>query len=168
MAGIADGMQEMSLPQSHAAVQEKRIVGPGRFFGDSQTGRVRKPVARADDEGLEEVTRVHVRAAGRLLVDRARPALSRVEGFRLHGRRLLRHSFPIAAIYNKVHCHTGVHNPNQQAADSTRQTILQPITRICIAHADCQGSILIRNRFGVTHPGIERGARHFHLELSEY
>jgi hypothetical protein len=83
-------------------------------------------------------------------------------------RRFIHNDFRITAIHNKVDGHAGIHNSNKQATYSTRETAFQPVTRVCVANSDGQGAILIGNRFGVAHPGIEGGAWHFHLELSEY
>ncbi len=48
----------MRLPQTRAAVDEERVVGLRRRFGDGQRRRVREPVRRPDDEVVERVLRV--------------------------------------------------------------------------------------------------------------
>ena len=60
MAGISNGVQKMCFAESHAAIQEKRIVGTRRFLCDCLTGCMRKPVARTNHKGFEEVTRIHI------------------------------------------------------------------------------------------------------------
>ena len=55
---VADGVQQMRLAEAGVAVDEQRVVGLGRRLGDGDGRRVREPVARPDDEGLERVLRV--------------------------------------------------------------------------------------------------------------
>ena len=55
---VADGVQQVGLAQAGVAVDQQRVVGLARRLGDRDRGRVREPVGRADDEGLEGVLRV--------------------------------------------------------------------------------------------------------------
>jgi hypothetical protein len=60
---MADRVQQVRLAQPRVAVDEQRVVGLRRA-GDRNGGGVGKPVAGADDEGLEGVLRVEPRLAG--------------------------------------------------------------------------------------------------------
>ena len=55
---VADGVQEVGLAQPGVAVDEQRVVGPGRLLGHGQGGGVGEAVGLADDEGLEGVVGV--------------------------------------------------------------------------------------------------------------
>ena len=55
---MADRVQQVGLAQPGVAVDEQRVVGLGRRLGHRDRGRVGEPVARADDERLEQVARV--------------------------------------------------------------------------------------------------------------
>ena len=72
---MPDRVQQVGLAQPGVTVDEQRVVRLGRRLGDRDRGRVREPVARADDERLERVLGVQPGAAepgGRL--DPARPS----------------------------------------------------------------------------------------------
>src|ERR1041385_8571925 len=58
---LADGLHEMGLPQTDAAINEERIVGACRRLRDSETGCVRDFVIVADYEGFECVSRIESR-----------------------------------------------------------------------------------------------------------
>ena len=80
---VPDRVQQVGLAQARLAVDEQRVVGLGRRFGDGDRGGVREPVARPDDEGLEGVLRVE---PGRLdLASAARFAT----GAQVRSRRLV-------------------------------------------------------------------------------
>ena len=78
---LRDRLQQMRLAEAGAAVDEERVVGLRRRFGDRERGRVREAVRRADHEGVEGVLRVEAAALGpaRLdpLDDRRRPRARR-------------------------------------------------------------------------------------------
>ena len=67
---MPDRVQQVGLAQAGVAVDEQRVVGLGGGLGDRDGGRVREPVAAADDERLEGVLRVEAggRRAQRLLL----------------------------------------------------------------------------------------------------
>ena len=52
---VTDGVEEMGLAETDAAVDEQRVVGLGRELGDRLAGRLRELVGVADDEGVERV-----------------------------------------------------------------------------------------------------------------
>src|SRR5208283_4937489 len=60
---VADGLHEVSLAHANAAVEEQRVVGFGRTFGDGLASGVRELIARADDKSVESVARVELRSA---------------------------------------------------------------------------------------------------------
>src|SRR5689334_5912212 len=55
---LADGLHEMRLAETHAAIDEQRIVCSRRRLGDSETRCMRDFVVRADHEGFEGVSRI--------------------------------------------------------------------------------------------------------------
>src|ERR1700757_501002 len=55
---LADGLHQMGLAQTDAAVNEERIVRARRRLRDSETGCMRDFVVRADDERFECVSRI--------------------------------------------------------------------------------------------------------------
>ena len=54
---LADRLQQMGLSESHAAVDEIRVVGATRLFRNGGGGHQRQPVSRSDDEVIEHVVR---------------------------------------------------------------------------------------------------------------
>ena len=58
----------MRLAEAGAAVDEERVVGLRRRFGDGERGRVGEAVRRADDERVEGVLRVEAAALGPVLL----------------------------------------------------------------------------------------------------
>src|SRR5262249_13920985 len=55
---LADGLHEMGLAQTHAAINEEGIVRACRRLRDSKTGCVRDFIIRTDNERFEGVSRV--------------------------------------------------------------------------------------------------------------
>ena len=55
---LADGLHEMGLAQTDAAINEKRIVCARRCLRDCQTRGMRDFVVRADDERFKCVSRI--------------------------------------------------------------------------------------------------------------
>ncbi len=80
---VPDGVQQMGLSESGAAVDEQRVVGTGRLLGDCDGGSVREAVAGADDERLERVLVVE----SSVLVSRAGRARARATGILAPARR---------------------------------------------------------------------------------
>ena len=52
---VPDRVHQVRLAESHAAVDEQRVVGPRRRLGDGAAGGVRELVRGSDDEGVEGV-----------------------------------------------------------------------------------------------------------------
>ena len=55
---VTDRVEQVGLAESRVAVDEERVVGLGRRLGDRDRGGVREPIARTDDEVVEDVLRV--------------------------------------------------------------------------------------------------------------
>ncbi len=55
MNGVPNSMQQMSLSQSDASVEEQRVVTACRILGDGASRRVGELVGVTDDKGLEFV-----------------------------------------------------------------------------------------------------------------
>ena len=52
---VADGMEQMSLAQTRGTVDEQRVVGLGRSFGDCECSGMGEAIGGAYDERLEGV-----------------------------------------------------------------------------------------------------------------
>jgi len=75
---VTDRVQEMRLPEAHAAVDEERIVRARRQLGDGLACRLRELIGRAHDERVERVAGVEPldgAAARRALQSRRRRRL---------------------------------------------------------------------------------------------
>ena len=64
---VRDGVHQMGFAESHAAVDEQRVVRVGRRFGYRHAGVERHAVAVADDEGFKGIFRVQGRGRHFLL-----------------------------------------------------------------------------------------------------
>ena len=53
---VPDGVEEVGLAEAGGAVDEQRVVGPGRRLGDREGGGVREAVGGADHELVEGVS----------------------------------------------------------------------------------------------------------------
>ena len=69
---MPDRVHQMRLAETHAAVDEQRVVGARRRFGDRAAGRVRELVRRADDERVEGVAGAEAAEAAGLFGRRLR------------------------------------------------------------------------------------------------
>ena len=58
---MSDGVHEMCLAESYAAVHEEGVVYSARRFGDGERSRMGEAVGIARDEGVEGVVRVQGR-----------------------------------------------------------------------------------------------------------
>src|SRR5512146_1492734 len=58
---VADGVHQVSLAHSYAAIQEERIVGARRTLSNGQRSCASKLIAVADHEIVERVARVELR-----------------------------------------------------------------------------------------------------------
>src|SRR5919198_2024186 len=66
---LADGLHQMRLAQTDAAINEERVVGPRWRLRDCEAGCMRDFVIRADNERFEGVSRIQPRNC------RARPSV---------------------------------------------------------------------------------------------
>ena len=57
---VGDRAEQVGLAEAGRAVKEERVVGLARELRDGQRGCVSEPVAGADDETLEGMSRVEV------------------------------------------------------------------------------------------------------------
>jgi len=60
---VADGLHQVRLAHTHAAIKEKRVVGLGGILRDRLSGGAGELVAVADDEGVERIARIQLRDA---------------------------------------------------------------------------------------------------------
>ena len=64
---VPDGVHQMRLAESHAAVDEQRVVGARRRLGHRSGSGMRELIRRADDEGVERVARRETARLGHAL-----------------------------------------------------------------------------------------------------
>ena len=64
MTGITDRMQKVRFAESHAPIQEKRVVGSRRLLCHSLTRRVSQPVPRTNNICIERITRIQADMPG--------------------------------------------------------------------------------------------------------
>ena len=57
---VPDGLHQVGLAHSDAAVQEERVVGLGRTLCHGLARRVRELIAAADHEGIKRVARIQL------------------------------------------------------------------------------------------------------------
>jgi hypothetical protein len=155
----------VGLAQTHAAIEKERVVGARRLFGHSQAGGMRQTVAGTDHEGVEDITRVHVRVARWLFVTLGRRGMGLIEGFGEGGRRFIGDVVILQAMDDEMDIHGRLENVHKQAVDGSCKAAFEPVAGIRIAHTDGQCAVTVGNWFGVTHPGIKGGTRHLHLKL---
>ena len=55
---VADGVDQVSLAEADAAVDEERVVGGAGTLGDLDRGRARELVGLAGDESVERESRI--------------------------------------------------------------------------------------------------------------
>jgi hypothetical protein len=67
---VADGVHEVGLAESDAAVQEQGVVGAARVLGHLEGAGARKLIALALDETLEGEIRIEPRASEKLAARR--------------------------------------------------------------------------------------------------
>ena len=68
---LSDRVHQVRLAETHAAVDEERVVGARRRFSNRATRRVRELIRRADDERVERVAGIQAPQAVRRRRDRA-------------------------------------------------------------------------------------------------
>ena len=78
---VADRLEQVSLPEPGAAVDEERVVCLRRRLGDCERGRVREPIRGSDHEEIEGVLRIEL-DLGRVAEMQLRLACARLLGNR--------------------------------------------------------------------------------------
>ena len=90
--GVPDGVHEMGLAQTHASVNEERIVGARGRIGDGLARRLGELIVRSHDKGVETIARVEAAHSGELGLARGHFTKHRLAdcGLSLDGRRFVR------------------------------------------------------------------------------
>ena len=167
---VADGVHQVGLAEADPAVQEERVVGVARAFGDRQAGRVGEAVGRTDDEVRERVARVDVR----------RPAFaadaSRLEadgggsGLRAGGRAIRlggRGRDAVGALDGELHLDAVADDPGKGLADQRSIACLEPVLGEAIRDGDSEALVIDVDQLRVPQPRLEIRWRQRDLQLSE-
>ena len=84
---MADRVHQMRFAQTHAAVDEQRVIRLCRRLGDGQRGRARKAVGVAHDEGIEGILRVERKARRDGIVRAREERLRFLRRYKFHAQR---------------------------------------------------------------------------------
>ena len=95
MDEVPDGLHQVRLPQAHAAVDEERVIGLRRAFGNSQRRCVGKAVTASDHEALKGIFGIQMG----IVVDRRLRTVTPVVNLLLH---------LVPAQQDDLHRHAGV------------------------------------------------------------
>ena len=135
--GVADGVHQVGLAQTNAAIEEERVVGLGGGFCHRPAGGVREARVVADHEMLELEFRIQL---GCLVEDR-------LLGF---GRRLLSDGHRRAAggclsltrYHLERHADVAGDDRRQRLFDHRRVAVLEPVLGELGRHADLESILL--------------------------
>ena len=160
---LPDGVHQVRLAESHAAVDEQRVVGAGRRLGDGAAGRVGELVRRADDEGVERVAGVEAAERGGRL--RVLGRLGRLLGGRLAfcgGRR-----GPVAVGQDPDRARVAA-DLGQRLVQHRRVVPEQPVLEIHVGDADGHELRRFREELAGLEPGDERVPVHLGLDPPQH
>src|SRR5665213_3456651 len=121
---LADGVEQMSLAQSDAAIEKKRVIGTSRRLRHSGRSGVRMIVVFADDEALEGVFRVerHLAPGGAVAIG----TFGYRSAFDLRiGLRNARRGWG-AGINTELHLEILASRLHQDIADQAQVIVLEP------------------------------------------
>ena len=144
---MADRVHQMRLAESHAAVDEQRVVGPRRRFGHGAARRMRELVRGSDDEGVEGVARRKAARRARHDVVRAR---KRPMGLPAHGLGPLggvgvlgdeRHHAPLTIDFG------------ERLVEDDRVVLVQPVAEERVRHPDAQQMPVVGDKRRRLEPG---------------
>ena len=143
---MRDRVHQVCLAESHATIEEQRVIGAARILRDLQGGRFRELIALALDEGGEAEIRIQARADDQAI------GPARARG---HGRS------DCAAYRGAARAHLdrddrGVSRTliAQQLADPRQQILVDPVDDESIRRQQLQRAGPLE-RLQRTHPGIE-------------
>ena len=156
---VPDGVHQVGLAESHAAVQEERVVCVTRALGHREARRVRQAVGRADDEVPERVAWVKVGGAA-LAADPGRAPRDRLGGDRLRGVGRLRGHL-------EIDLDAVAHDACEGLADQRAVPRLEPVLREPVGNGDAKPVFVDGHEGGVAEPGLVIGGGQRNLELPE-
>ena len=156
---VADRMNQMRLAQTHAAVQEQRVVGTARIARDLNRGRASQLVGFAGHEAVE----------GQCLIDAAliAPEVAFIRLLDALNRRLLgRHGRglrqcccffkrAVTRIEHELDVHRRLPEFRRQTGDPVRELGLHPVQLESIGRGDAKTAVLEIERRQRLDPGAE-------------
>ncbi len=161
--GMADGVHQVRLAESDAAVQEERVVRLARRVGDGPAGGVCKPGAVAHHERGEHEVGVEPRrvtAVGGRFSEPAVGGLGSVgEGFGLVGRRSGRR------VDGDDHLAVARDEPADGFADDRRVALDEPVAGQASGHPDGERVAIAFNEDRVGQPCLVTGPRQLETQF---
>ena len=142
---MPDREQQVRLPEPHAAVDEQRVVGPGRRrFGHRHRRGVREPVRRTGHERVERVAG----CAGQ----------GRRRGFlRLCGRRRLGRALARVGFQTNLHRRSGC--GARRVPDHREVVLLEPVAHVVGGSQELEDAGFELAGPDVREPHVERAVR---------
>ena len=153
---VADALQEVRLAEADRAVEEERVVQRAGRIGDALGRREGQPVARPDDEVVEDVAGVQpgARVGWPPAVGRARPLQQR----RIVRRRAQRLERDVDRAIGEV---------RERAQHQGPEALLQPFRDELGARADDQHGAVEADSLGIGEPGLVVGLGNVLPEVAE-
>ncbi len=156
--GVADGVHQVRLAETHAAVDEQRVVRAARILRDLHGSGARQLIGLALDEGLEgkggaqpgALAFTSPRAAGTAFgrrFDQRRAFLAGLQGFRLATK------LPAADLYDDAGRVT-VLQACQHLGQAVEQVLVDPVAHEVIGRKQSQ-RIAIFDGVQWPNPGVE-------------
>ena len=163
---LADSVHQVRFSQTHAAVDEQRVVGTRRSFGHGATRCVRELIRRADDERVEGVAGIQARGA-RLRRRRRDAPLQRCSliGAQRDGRHVRRSV--ASRIGHEVHEQIGPLQLSHRLADHAGVVLGQPLLEQRIGHPDRHRRPIVSHVGRRSEPCVETVPVHLGFDARE-
>ena len=148
---LADRVHQVRLAESHAAVEEQRVVGAGGRLGDRDRGGVRELVRRADDERRERVARVQ--AARRRRLRFRGSGLVGYDG--RFGRRIRSRSRGSLRVEDEGNLQSAALDLARRLGNDAGVVLGEPVAAEDARHPDGDPLAVVRDERGRLEPGTE-------------
>ena len=159
---VPDRVHQVRLAETHAAVDEQRVVRTRRRFGHRAARRVRKLIRRSDDERVEGVAGIEAGRARAWSWRRRR----RVERRGFFSAELNRHDVGLR-VGNEIHREIRTPDLVQRFADDARVVLRQPVLEEAVRHADRHRRPVVGDEGRRPEPGVEAVPVHLRLDARE-
>ena len=158
---VADGVHQMRLSETHAAVDEQRVVRARGCFGDSAARGMGELIGWPDDEGVEECSGDSGRHRREWW---GRDGNLENRGFLITERDIGRISLLVGDEHD-LHARTGEFR--QCFADDTGVVLGQPILEKAVGNPDREAVGVLRDEARRLKPGIEAVPIHLCFDSGE-